>query len=141
MPAQIPEAQWRIRLFDIAVAIIINLEIDDFVQCQAKLDGDLAFKNGEFDKVLRFRFANILQDLKFKPWQAVSFYTTALEQNAANGTNPKHTLLSNRSAAFCALKKYEKALEDALSCISCSPSFAKVGMTCLTSAILSRFRT
>jgi hypothetical protein len=58
--------------------------------------------------------------------QAINFYTSALEQNAINGTNPKHTLLSNRSAAYCSLKMYDKALDDAISCISCTPSFAKV---------------
>jgi hypothetical protein len=72
------------------------------------------------------RYQYLSKILNFNGWQAVSFYTTALEQNAANGTNPKHTLLSNRSASFCALKKYDKALEDAVSCISCNPSFPKV---------------
>jgi hypothetical protein len=53
---------------------------------QAKLDGDEAFKKKDFA-------------------QAIEHYTTAIEQNAVNGSLAKHVLLSNRSACYCSLKK------------------------------------
>lgn len=53
---------------------------------QAKLKGDEAFKQQDFET-------------------AVKHYTTAIEQNAINGTLAKHVLLSNRSACYCSLKK------------------------------------
>ena len=53
---------------------------------QAKLDGDEAFKKKDFA-------------------EAIKHYTTAIEQNAINGSLAKHVLLSNRSACYCSLKK------------------------------------
>ncbi|KAJ1491431.1 hypothetical protein T484DRAFT_1933169 [Baffinella frigidus] len=73
---------------------------------QAKKEADEAFKEGKNE-------------------EAVKLYTTAIEQNAANGTSPKHVLLSNRSAAYAKLKKWDKALEDAQSCIECNAGFPK----------------
>ncbi|KAJ1493917.1 hypothetical protein T484DRAFT_1878546 [Baffinella frigidus] len=57
---------------------------------EAKKEADEAFKEGKNE-------------------EAVKLYTTAIEQNAANGTSPKHVLLSNRSAAYAKLKKWDKA--------------------------------
>ncbi len=51
MPAQVPEAQWRIRSSTNDVVAATNRKNNDSVPWQAKTDGDLAFKNGEYDKV------------------------------------------------------------------------------------------
>jgi len=73
---------------------------------EAKVHGDEAFKQKDFAG-------------------AIKHYTTAIEQNAANGTLAKHVLLSNRSACYASLKQYDKALEDARACNIANPAFAK----------------
>jgi len=72
----------------------------------AKKEGDEAFKAKDFAT-------------------AIKHYTTAIEQNAINGTSAKHVLLSNRSACYASLQQYDKALEDAKACIVADAQFAK----------------
>eukprot|EP00960_Hanusia_phi_P071695 767610-Hanusia_phi.AAC.1 len=72
----------------------------------AKDAGDAAFRNGNFQ-------------------EAVEKYSQAIRDNAASGTNPKHVLLSNRSAAYAKLGNWDKSLEDAVACIAASPTFVK----------------
>lgn len=73
---------------------------------QAKKLGDEAFKNKEFAK-------------------AIEHYTESIKENPRNGSQAKHVLLSNRSAAYAASKNWDKALEDALACIQAKPDFSK----------------
>ena len=73
---------------------------------EAKRLGDEAFKAKDFA-------------------QAVEQYTEAIKQNPVNGTQAKHVLLSNRSGAHAALKNWDDALKDALSCIQAQSDFPK----------------
>ena len=72
----------------------------------AKEAGDAAFRNGNYQ-------------------EAVDKYSDAIRDNAASGTNPKHVLFSNRCAAYAKLGNWDKSLEDALACITASPTFVK----------------
>ena len=56
---------------------------------------------------------------------AIEHYTEAIKENPKNGSQAKHVLLSNRSASYAASKNWDKALEDALSCIQAKPDFSK----------------
>jgi len=52
--------------------------------------------------------------------EAVEHYSSAI---ALDNTN--HVFFSNRSAAYCKLQQYEKALEDANECIKLNPTWSK----------------
>ena len=52
---------------------------------------------------------------------AIQMYSEALK------LAPSHTLFSNRSACYCASRKYKEAFEDACKCIDMMPTFGKVG--------------
>lgn len=54
------------------------------------------------------------------PKMAISMYTDAIRLSG-----PSHTLLSNRSACYCAARKYVEAFEDACKCIDLMPTFTK----------------
>mmetsp|Transcript_61658 Transcript_61658/g.193245 ORF Transcript_61658/g.193245 Transcript_61658/m.193245 type:complete len:473 (-) Transcript_61658:64-1482(-) len=66
-----------------------------------KAKGDSCFKNGE--------------------WRDGAVYYT----RAINNTPDDHKLYSNRSACYCKLKKFDKALKDAEKCISLNSSWPK----------------
>lgn len=68
---------------------------------QWKTKGNAAFSNCEYDK-------------------AIQYFTHAISQDPSN-----HLLYSNRSAAYCSIKNYFKALEDADQCISIDSSWSK----------------
>ena len=53
--------------------------------------------------------------------EAVEHYSSAIALDSTN-----HVFFSNRSAAYCKLQQYEKALEDANECIKLNPTWSKV---------------
>jgi len=52
--------------------------------------------------------------------EALNLYTSAIELEPNN-----HVLFSNRSAAFCKSKEFEKALDDAVACTRINPAWGK----------------
>jgi stress-induced-phosphoprotein 1 len=68
---------------------------------EAKAKGNEAFKLKNYD-------------------EAIGHYTDAIGHDASN-----HVFYSNRSACYCALKKYDEALKDGEKCIEVKPDFAK----------------
>eukprot|EP00996_Jenningsia_fusiforme_P007002 NODE_903_length_1835_cov_160.438410_g796_i0.p1 GENE.NODE_903_length_1835_cov_160.438410_g796_i0~~NODE_903_length_1835_cov_160.438410_g796_i0.p1 ORF type:complete len:547 (-),score=118.08 NODE_903_length_1835_cov_160.438410_g796_i0:125-1765(-) len=52
--------------------------------------------------------------------EAVNWFTSAIDLDPSN-----HVLYSNRSAAYCALERYPKALEDAVRTVELKPDWAK----------------
>ena len=55
--------------------------------------------------------------------EAVEHYSSAIALDSKN-----HVFYSNRSAAYCKLEQYEKALEDANECVRINPKWGKVGL-------------
>ena len=53
--------------------------------------------------------------------EAVEHYSSAI---ALDGDN--HVFFSNRSAAYCKLEQFDKALEDANECVKVNPKWGKV---------------
>lgn len=68
---------------------------------ELKAQGNAAFQAGKFE-------------------DAVALFTQAIELNPSD-----HVFYSNRSGAYASLKQYEKALEDATTCVSLKPNWAK----------------
>jgi stress-induced-phosphoprotein 1 len=66
-----------------------------------KAQGNAAFQSGNFE-------------------EAVKLFTQAIELNPND-----HVFFSNRSGAYASLKNYEKALEDATTCVNLRPNWAK----------------
>ena len=56
-----------------------------------------------------------------KEKEAVEHYSSAIALDSSN-----HVFFSNRSAAYCKLQEYQKALEDANECIKLKPDWSKV---------------
>ena len=56
-----------------------------------------------------------------KEKEAVEHYSSAIALDSTN-----HVFFSNRSAAYCKLQQYDKALEDAEECIKLNPTWSKV---------------
>ena len=54
------------------------------------------------------------------PKMAIQMYTDAIRLSG-----PSHTLYSNRSACYCAARRYVEAFEDACKCIDLMPTFTK----------------
>ena len=52
--------------------------------------------------------------------EAINLYSSAIELEPTN-----HVLFSNRSAAYCKSKDFDKALDDAVVCTKVSPSWGK----------------
>eukprot|EP00658_Telonema_sp_P-2_P016872 TRINITY_DN16531_c0_g1_i1.p1 TRINITY_DN16531_c0_g1~~TRINITY_DN16531_c0_g1_i1.p1 ORF type:complete len:269 (+),score=76.29 TRINITY_DN16531_c0_g1_i1:96-809(+) len=59
----------------------------------------------------------LFSDDKFT--EAICEYTQAIEMH------PHHTFYSNRSAAFCKLSDFERALQDGNLCVECKPGWHK----------------
>jgi len=55
-----------------------------------------------------------------KEKEAVEHYSSAIALDSTN-----HVFFSNRSAAYCKLQQYDKALEDAEECIKLNPTWSK----------------
>ena len=68
---------------------------------EEKAKGNAAFQSGQYE-------------------QAVMHFTKAIE------LAPTHVLFSNRSGAYCGMKKYEEALADASKCIEMKGDWGKV---------------
>ncbi|KAI3656961.1 hypothetical protein MP638_004192 [Amoeboaphelidium occidentale] len=66
-----------------------------------KRQGNAAFQSGDYNT-------------------SIKLFTNAIQKDNAN-----HVLYSNRSASYCGLKEYEKALEDAEKCVGLSPEWGK----------------
>lgn len=69
---------------------------------QFKEEGNKYFSAKDFDK-------------------AIDLFSKAIDASS----QPNHVLYSNRSAAYASLKQFDKALEDAKTCVSINPSWAK----------------
>eukprot|EP01117_Protostelium_nocturnum_P005607 TRINITY_DN2022_c2_g1_i2.p1 TRINITY_DN2022_c2_g1~~TRINITY_DN2022_c2_g1_i2.p1 ORF type:complete len:706 (+),score=230.29 TRINITY_DN2022_c2_g1_i2:318-2435(+) len=74
--------------------------------------------NSECEDCLKKRGNDEFRNKNYEESQ--KFYSLAIKLNQNNAT-----LYSNRSASFCALEKFEEALEDANKCISINSSWPK----------------
>ena len=52
--------------------------------------------------------------------EAINLYSSAIELEPKN-----HVLFSNRSAAYCKSREFDKALEDAVTCTKINPTWGK----------------